>query len=84
MLNTQSSVTDYSTHGERVHWIVARGGEDALTIRLDNMLALAQNAKACFLESTYGMKMWNPSEFTHVFNRLPLRLLARRCRESIL
>jgi hypothetical protein len=57
LLHGQSRVARDTTHGESIHWIVARSGHDALTIAHDDVLSLSHYAKAGLFERAHGVQV---------------------------
>lgn len=57
LLDRQASIASDTAHGECIDRIVPRDGHDALAIAHDDMFSLSRDAKAGFLERTYGVKV---------------------------
>lgn len=57
LINSQTSVTNDPTHSDRIDWIVARDGEDALSIAHHDMLSLTGDTKACLFQGSHGSEV---------------------------
>lgn len=57
LVDRQASITDDSTHRERVDWVRAGNREDPRTIRHHNVLALARHAKPDLLKSPHSIEV---------------------------
>jgi hypothetical protein len=57
LLHGQTRVARDTTHGERVDRVVARDRHDALSVAHDDVLSLAHEPEAGFLECAYGVQV---------------------------
>jgi hypothetical protein len=53
----EAGIASDTTHRECIHWIVTRYGHDALTIAHYDVLSLAYDFEARFLQCTYSVEM---------------------------
>ena len=63
--NTQAGVAHDAAHRERIHRIMARDREDAGAVRHDDVLTLADNAEACFLQSPHRIQVVDAGNLRH-------------------
>lgn len=65
LVDAQTCVPNDATHREGIDGIAARDGDDSNTVRHDDVLALADNAEAGFLQSLHGLKVGDPGQLPH-------------------
>lgn len=65
-----------STHGERIDGIVARNGDDALSIGHHDVLALTRDSEADFLEHPDCVEMIDARDLRHALTYLDLADIA--------
>ena len=66
LLHGKACVTHNPAHSAGIHGIVSRNREDADAISHDDVLSLADNPKAIFLQSSQGFLMIDTRDFRHV------------------
>jgi hypothetical protein len=64
-LDREAGIADNARHGDGIHGVVSRNGEDAGAVGHDDVLALTNDAKAGFLQGAYGSLMAYPWQFGH-------------------
>jgi len=57
LLNRQASIPSDTAHGVGVDGIVARDGDDTLTVAHDDVLALTHDAKSRLHECAHGVEV---------------------------
>ena len=57
LLNGQARVASDTAHGESIDRIVARDGDNSLTVAHDDVLALTHDAKSGLLECAHGVEV---------------------------
>ena len=57
LLYGEASIADDTAEGERVDRIVARDGQNARTVRHDDVLALTDDRKTCLLKGAHCVEM---------------------------
>ena len=68
----ESRVLDYAAHGERIHRVRPRNGEDSFAVGHDDMLALANHAETSFLECANGTRVRDARYLGHLHRDLDL------------
>ena len=62
LFDRQTRIASDAAHGECIDGIVPRDGNDARAIAHDNMLSLARDMKAGFLERAHSVKVIDARE----------------------
>jgi hypothetical protein len=65
LFDRETSIADNTTHRERVDGIMAGNRKKPHTVRHDDMLALARNAKTRLLQGPDRLQMIDAGEFWH-------------------
>jgi len=65
LIHCETRVARYTTHRKCIHRIVPWNREDANPIRHHNVLSLAEDPKARFLQSPHSIKVINSRNLRH-------------------
>lgn len=61
----ETGISNNTAHRDGIDWIASRNGENATSIRHDDVLSLPHNPKARLLQSPYSPEMWHSRDLAH-------------------